>query len=125
MPKHLLPLLALLTACTAPTYKFEDEPTLETFQCGGYLEDEGLQYYYETTIFEDGSVFVSGAVSDGVLSSSGTHFYAPGEPRLGLVTVYKEGWLTMRLVLVPQLGVQFSRADRNWMKLGGCEHTFH
>lgn len=71
--RNYIPLLLALSACSAPIYEL-DEPIEgpETFQCGGYSEDLGLQYYYNAALFEDGSTFVNGAVSDGLGSSSGT-----------------------------------------------------
>jgi hypothetical protein len=119
-------LLLALTGCSAPTYDLDEarEPSFETFQCGGYLEDEDVQYYYYTVIFKDTSIFVTGAVSNGTISSSGTHSYAPGESDPGPVTVYKDGWITMSLVMIPELGVKFSREERNWVQLGGCTHAF-
>lgn len=127
--RHAL-LALLLASCAAPTYELDEDPIPEVFQCAGRctldptrpgsLQD---QYYYSATIFEDTSIFVTGALSDGVSSSSGTNFYAPGEPS-GPVTVYKDGWVTMELVMIPELGIRFETEDRNWVQLGGCEHTF-
>lgn len=122
MKTHIIPLLALLVGCAAPTYELDEDPSgPETFQCMGYAQDLGVQYYYEAVIFSDGAVFVSSAVSDGVSSSSGTHFYAPGED-MGPVTVFKGEWIGLSLVLLPELGVRLETEDRNWVQLGGCTH---
>ena len=117
MRHALLVLLLALTGCSVPTYELDEGP--EVFQCAGYAPEGGFQYYYSATIFEDASIFVTGALSDGVSSNSGTNFYAPEEP-LGPVTVYKDGWVTMELVMTPELGVQFETEARNWVQLGGC-----